>query len=364
MRRQDGGLDLTTIEVNEPDHLEMTFRMRARPSIAYGIVDMTDARTKHVTLSLNIVPEGTTAQTLRIDAAERAVVIDSLAAKTDRNYVFADVARRIVDSLRARRARGAYDRYTNQLAFAERLRIELLDLSHDKHIGVNYVPFALPAGPSPTPPPGGPPANAPQMRLPPCVFEQRTLDDDTGYVKFDVFRQPQECAKEAAAMMNGVATTRALIVDLRTNGGGAPEMVAFIASYLVSKRTHLNDQWTRATGQTEEFWSSDDVPGPRFGGEKPVYVLTSARTFSGGEELAYDLQALKRATIVGEVTGGGAHVTATGRIGDHLLLSLPIRRAINPVTKTNWEGVGVQPDVKVRADSALVTAQRLIRDRR
>jgi len=104
------------------------------------------------------------------------------------------------------------------------------------------------------------------------------------------------------------------------------------------------------------------VPGPRFGGKKPIYVLTSSRTFSGAEEFAYDLQSLKRATIVGETTGGGAHMTAMGRIGDHLLIRVPVRRAINPITHTNWEGVGVKPDVKVPSEKALETARRLIRE--
>ena len=150
---------------------------------------------------------------------------------------------------------------------------------------------------------------------------------------------------------------------MRENGGGTPQMVAYVISYLVSQRTHLNDAFERRTGETEQFWTRDDVPGPRFGGKKPIYVLTSSRTFSGAEEFAYDLQSLKRATIVGETTGGGAHMTASGRIGDHLLIRVPVRRAINPITHTNWEGVGVQPDVKVPADQALETARRLIRER-
>jgi C-terminal processing protease CtpA/Prc len=197
-----------------------------------------------------------------------------------------------------------------------------------------------------------------------CAFERsEVLDDGVGYVKFNAFMHPDMCARAATEAMTKIADARVLIIDLRDNRGGTPQMVAYVASYLVSKRTHLNDAFERRTGETEQFWTRDDVPGPRFGGTKPIYVLTSSRTFSGAEEFAYDLQSLKRATIVGETTGGGAHMTATGRIGDHLLISVPVRRAINPITHTNWEGVGVKPDVPVPAGKALETARRLIRER-
>jgi C-terminal processing protease CtpA/Prc len=139
-------------------------------------------------------------------------------------------------------------------------------------------------------------------------------------------------------------------------------MVAYVSSYLFSTRTHLNDLWERKSGKTEEFWTRDDIAGRRFGGEKPVYVLTSARTFSGAEEFSYNLKSLKRATIVGETTGGGAHPVSGHRIDEHFMIGVPFARAINPITRTNWEGVGVEPDVKVLAADALATALKLIRD--
>jgi C-terminal processing protease CtpA/Prc len=139
-------------------------------------------------------------------------------------------------------------------------------------------------------------------------------------------------------------------------------MVALVASYLFDRRTHLNDLWTRSTNTTEQFWTQDSVAGRRFGGGKPVLVLTSSRTFSGAEEFAYDLKALKRATLVGETTGGGAHPVRARRIDEHFTIGVPFARAINPVTRTNWEGVGVEPDRKVPAADALTTALKLIDD--
>jgi retinol-binding protein 3 len=142
-----------------------------------------------------------------------------------------------------------------------------------------------------------------------------------------------------------------------------PAMVAYVSSYLFTTRTHLNDLWTRRTNRTEEFWTHD-VPGKKLRDGTPVYLLTSARTFSGAEEFAYDLKSLKRATIVGETTGGGAHPVFTQRITDHFLIGVPYARAINPITKTNWEGTGVEPDVRVPAAEALSVASKMIASRR
>jgi C-terminal processing protease CtpA/Prc len=159
--------------------------------------------------------------------------------------------------------------------------------------------------------------------------------------------------------MSLIANTDALIVDLRKNGGGDPQTVAWMTSYLVDERTHLNSFFFREGNKTEQFWTNDYVPGKKFGGKKPIYVLTAKRTFSGAEEFSYNMKALKRGVIVGETTGGGAHPGESIRLTAHFTMFVPNARAINPITKTNWEGVGVEPDVKVAADDALRIAQIL-----
>jgi C-terminal processing protease CtpA/Prc len=164
--------------------------------------------------------------------------------------------------------------------------------------------------------------------------------------------------------MSFVANSDALIVDLRDNGGGDPKMVQYLCSYLFSKPTHINDLWERKSGKTEEYWTSATVPGKRFGDDKPVFVLTSKRTFSGAEEYTYDVKNQKRATVVGETTGGGAHPVSGHRADEHFMIGVPGARAINPVTHTNWEGTGVEPDVKVPAADALTTAQKLATEKK
>jgi len=120
----------------------------------------------------------------------------------------------------------------------------------------------------------------------------------------------------------------------------------------------LNDSYVfpeSAGNKTEEFWTKSSVPGKKYG-EKDVYLLTSNRTFSAAEEFSYNLKNLKRATIIGETTGGGAHPGDMVRLGDHFGVFIPSGRAISPITKTNWEGTGVEPDIKVPKDEALKTA--------
>lgn len=147
--------------------------------------------------------------------------------------------------------------------------------------------------------------------------------------------------------------TDAFILDLRQNGGGSPETVAYLCSYFFDEgdNRHLNDIYNRPKDTTRQYWTIN-VPGVRYGGAKPVWVLTSSRTFSGGEECAYDFQTQKRATLVGEVTGGGANPGGSVTLGEGFIAFVPTGKAVNPITRTNWEHMGVKPDVAAPAADA------------
>ena len=371
-REQTGGFELLSIERSEPRHLEFTVRERNSPMTAFGVLDVSSADPLRVkTRNLQAMGPNVSPAALRIDAGARARAVAGAAALLDTFYVFPDVAKRMGDSLRARLARKEYDKYTNGMTFAMRLDDDLAEVAHDKHLHVNYSARPLPPEP-PRPVGAPPPGPSPEDQAREREFLERIncgfvraeqLPGNVGYIKFNMFADTDMCAATASAAMTFVAGTRALIIDMRENGGGSPGMVAFVSSYLFDRRTHLNDLWTRRTGETKEFWRSDSVSGRRFGGTKPIYVLTSARTFSGAEEFTYNLKNLKRATIVGETTGGGAHPVAGHRIDEHFIIGVPFARAINPITHTNWEGVGVKPDIVVPAKDALETAQRLLRDK-
>jgi hypothetical protein len=366
-RRQTGGFDLLSIQRSEPRHIEFFVREHGGTTTAVGELELPSSGPHGIIgPTLQALGPNMPLASVRIDEATRARVIERAAALLDSFYVFPDVARRMGDSARTHLARGAYDRYDSGLAFARHLTDDFRAVAHDKHLNVRFIARGLPPQAPESATPATPSADeiTRQRREEEesnCAFEKvERLEGNVGYLKFDGFDDADVCAPTVAAAMTFLAGTRAMIIDLRENGGGSPKMVALIASYLFDHRTHLNDLWTRNTNATEEFWTQDTVAGRRFGGEKPVYVLTSARTFSGAEEFAYDLKTQKRATLVGETTGGGAHPVRGRRIDDHFLIGVPYARAINPLTHTNWEGTGVEPDTKVPAGDALKTALALL----
>ncbi|MEY9932996.1 hypothetical protein ABH926_007649 [Catenulispora sp. GP43] len=189
------------------------------------------------------------------------------------------------------------------------------------------------------------------------------LEGNIGYLDLTMVTDASAGAPAIAAAMELVANTEALIIDLRANRGGAPNGVQLWCSYLFpDDDTHLNDIYSRVEDGTRQYWTLAHVDGRRYL-DRPVYILTSGTTFSGGEELAYNLKTQKRATLIGETTRGGAHPTEWYPLTPHIMVSIPNARSINPVTGTNWEGVGVEPDVAVSAEEAFEVAYRNAREK-
>jgi hypothetical protein len=292
-----------------------------------------------------------------IDAAMRNAVIEGVLKNLNEAYVFPDVAKKMEEAIRARAARKEYDNITTSTAFVRALTDHLQEVSKDKHLRVNFSADPIPERRGSGPSPADRERQRANMASLNFGFQKvERLDGNVGYLDLRGFFDAELAAETCAAAMTFLANTDALIIDLRSNGGGQPEMVALVTSYLFDKPTHLNDIYWRPTNKTTEFWTREKVAGTRYG-MKDVFVLTSRRTFSGAEEFSYNLKNLKRATIIGETTGGGAHPVDFRRINEHFGVGVPAGRAINPITKTNWEGTGVAPDVDVPAAQALMTAQ-------
>lgn len=289
--------------------------------------------------------------TTPLDAATRSAVIEGALKALNESYVFPEMAKQMDAAIRARAQRGEYDQLKSAAAFADKLTSDLRAVCRDKHLRVVYNGEPLPGGDGP--PPG---AAGGRDRVRNFGFEKvERLEGNIGYLELRSFTDVARAAEKATAAMNFLAHTDALIIDLRRNGGGRPEMVAYLSSYLFDKPTHLNDIYERPTNRTQQFWTRAEVAGQRYL-NKPVYILTSKQTFSGAEEFSYNLKNLKRATLIGEITGGGAHPVNFRRLTDHFSIAVPFARAINPITKTNWEGTGVAPDVPASAAQALPIA--------
>jgi hypothetical protein len=302
--------------------------------------------------------------------ADREAVAGKVLAALQKEYVFPEVAAKMEADVRGRLASGAY-KDLHPDAFANLLTRDLQAVSHDKHLRVRYSERAEAVHEDEGAPENADPATRTKLREQRRAMSARRnfgferverLSGNIGYLDLRGFMDPEIAAPTANAALAFLGNTDALIVDLRQNGGGQPEMVAHISSFLFGKeRVHLNDLYFRPANKTEEFWTHE-VPGPSFE-NKDVYVLTSSRTFSAAEEFTYNLKCLKRATIVGERTGGGANPGGVQQIDEHFSVFLPSGRAINPITKTNWEGVGVEPDVEVPADKALDQARLMALDK-
>jgi Peptidase family S41/N-terminal domain of Peptidase_S41 in eukaryotic IRBP len=267
-------------------------------------------------------------------------------------YVFPERAAQAADQIEARLVAGEYDEL-DEHELADRLTSQLYAVCADKHLRVRVHPEPM------RPPPG--PADRQKARLDMRaigrldnfgIHRVERLGGNVGYVDLRRVALPQNAGASIAAAMELVSGTYALIFDLRQNGGGSPDGVVFWCSYLFDgPGTHLNDIFEAETGETRQFWSVSYVPGTRYV-DKPVYVLTSSETFSGGEDFCYTLQALGRAQLIGETTGGGAHPTGMRPLSPTMAIAVPFARSVNPITGTNWEGTGVVPDVPVAAAEA------------
>lgn len=356
-RIRTGGFDLTAIRRSEPLRLEFVVKERTGDVHDVGKLTLTSSQPPHLDgfVLLAIPPGDPSIMGYEIDAKTRDRVLEQSISRLQQSYIFPDVAKRMGEALRSHQKHHAYEALKDGDVFAERLTKDLRDVSHDKHLRVAFSPARFPddlMGPEPQRPSAAP-------RPVDCLFDKvEMLPGNVGYVKFHGFVAPADCGPTAEAAMTFLGNSEALIFDLRDNGGGDPAMVALICSYLFAGPTHLNDLFERATNTTRQSWTVPYVSGKRLP-TVPVYVLTSSRTFSGAEEFSYDLQTLKRATIVGETTGGGAHLVRPERVDDRFVLVVPFARAINPITKADWEGTGVQPDVQVTAGDALMAAQKL-----
>jgi hypothetical protein len=306
-----------------------------------------------------------------VDRALRSEVIDTLVTKLNAHYVFPEKARQIETLLRQRQQQGKYDRITNGFSLAKQLNTDLHAVARDLHMQVQFRPgLDLPDET------GGPPSATP------AEWEQRynaierfvmryeaerevkrveILDHNIGYLKITGFPDAYLMTGKFAAAMDELAGTDGLIVDVSPNAGGDPDSVALLISYFVERRTRLNDIYNRTTGNTVQQWTQDRLDGKRYGGKKPVYILVGPRTGSAGEDFAYTMQALKRATLVGKPTWGGANAVRSYRIGGHFVAQIPGSRSISPITGTNWEGVGVIPDIEAERVRALSVAHGLLR---
>jgi len=293
-------------------------------------------------------------------------VIQKLSQLMNDYYVFPEVAKLTDEHLRAQLLDGYYDQFENDETFAVALTNSVQAINKDKHMRIR----------------ASQPYMAPEKSQKKIIEEKivridnsrksnagfktvETLEGNVGYLDLRGFAGLETGKKVADAYMRLLARTDAIIIDLSKNGGGSPRMVQYLCSYFFDQKLHLNSLYWREGNRTEEFWTLDEVGGLRMP-DTPLFIITSERTFSAAEEFSYNMQTQKRATLVGQTTGGGANPGGNQRINDNLSVFIPTGKAINPITKTNWEGVGVIPEeetsIENAYDKALDLAQEAAED--
>lgn len=317
--------------------------------LASGIVLIGDLA-PHTSLAEPVT--ATAAPTTVFDAAAKRQAIAAAARLLIDNYVFPDMGVKAATLLTQNLAAGKYDSATTYANFAERLTKDLQDLTHDKHLHVMADTQPRPLAPA------GPP---PSMGLYQFMQADR-LKGNIGYIVLNGFMLKKDSRQGADKVMALLASTDALIIDIRGNGGGDPAAVSYLVSFFFDGKApvHVNDLLWRKPGTADydrSVFSTEATPVSYL--NKPVFLITGPGTFSGGEEFAYDMQTLRRATLVGETTGGGANPGGVEPIGPGLSMFVPSGKAENPITHTNWEGTGVHPDVGTAAAQSFAATYAL-----
>ncbi len=295
------------------------------------------------------------AQSVELTKEYKSSTIDRLSEMLVDRYVFPDVAQKTALHLQKKLEAGAFDDTHSPEDFAKLLTEMVQEVNQDKHMRIRPIPPRRQVVESKRDLIGDKLYQVKSRREHTAGFkEAKKLEGNIGYFDLRGFAGIGSGAPVADHAMALLGTSDAIIIDLRKNGGGSPVMVQYLCSYFFDKTVHLNSLYWRDGDRTEEFWTTN-VKGEKMP-DVPLFVLTSNRTFSGAEEFSYNMQTQKRATLIGETTGGGANPGGTMPINEQLMVFIPSGRAINPITGTNWEGTGVVPDIEVKAEDALTEA--------
>ena len=363
LRAHSGGYAVLSIDKSEKLWIAFSAREKATAKLISGTLVVKPDDPDVISLLL-LNPAGPEPNVVTLTAAERDQVIEDAAKRLAEFYLSPKLAQTMAAALRTQQQRRDYRDISNGDILAARLTDDLRAVSHDKHVSVHFSWDLVPPDPTDTPDqsPDADVALRKRLAASNCGFEKvEHLAPNIGYLKLNLFGEPGVCAPTASGAMAFLADSDALIIDLRDNHGGAPRMAALISSYLFAVPTHLDDSYDRQKRSTVQLWAIPYWPGKKLT-DKPIFLLTSRKTFSTAELFSYDLKNLKRVTLIGETTGGGAHVVAPHRLGDHFFIEVPFGGFVNPITGTDWEGTGVEPDIKVVAADALDEALKRARE--
>jgi tetratricopeptide (TPR) repeat protein len=292
------------------------------------------------------------------EVADRGDALRQVDSLVEQYYALPDKAKEYAESFRKLWRSGVYDSLGDSRMFAAKVTADLREITKDRHFLFRVVE------------PSDIGENAEGSLHHPVRYYRLRVRENTGFSRLEWlegnvglleirrFNSFSEAKEMMAAAMAFLANADAIILDIRENPGGSGD---YLSSFFLNHPTQLTGSYSRADDYCTEFWTLAD-PGAERRTEVPLFVLTSKRTFSAAESFAYDMKVRRRATLIGESTGGGAHSVDLFKIGKQFEIYIPTERAVNPVSLGNWEGTGVLPDVAVPAAAALDTAIILARE--
>jgi len=329
------------------DVLVMRFQLEAEPP--HRLAYLTFSGIDHSEVDNQYVDYVAT-RAAPIDDTLRERTVESVAVALRDNYVYPELGEQMASALLKGHSGGQYEG-TKAGKLADMLTETALAVSNDRHV---WVEAQNPMVQESTDPVN---RSIEELRRDNYDFQKiEVLAGNIGYIKFDMIHDDEEALEIAAAALDSVARCEALIFDIRDNIGGEWGVAQLMLGYLFPRGTVFGRTYDRNGDLVEASSTPDSIPGKRFGDDVIVYVLTSSRTGSAAESFAYTLKHLGRATIVGEVTRGGAHASEEVVVNDYFRVSVPFKRIENVVTKTDWEGTGVTPQIEVTAERGLETA--------
>jgi retinol-binding protein 3 len=308
-------------------------------------------------MSMLCIVANTFAQDIpKISNIEKVEVLKKVCTLVKNEYVFAEVGniagKKIEENLKA----GKYLLAKDVMQFSEMLTTDLQTITKDEHFRVVFSPEQVEMLKNEKETKNDAevdPRKLAEGKYYNFAFDElKILEGNIGYLNLTGFF-PLSMAKETiTSAMNFLSNTDAVIIDLRNNRGGSLDMPPYLASYFLSDEKQTLLQFiNRDNKEEDKTETTQQLEGKRLFG-KPLYILTSNKTFSAAEAFTYPLKNRNVAITVGEKTGGGANPIVPKVINENFVLGLPTYRPIDPITATNWEGTGIQPDIEVTADKA------------
>ena len=294
-----------------------------------------------------------------LSAAYKKETIEKLTLLIQDFYIYPNVAKKTSEHLYKQYEAGYFDKCKDNETFATVLTESVQSVNKDKHMRImSNEPYIAPQNNLEA-------KSAHRMgqinnyrSLNHGFKELKIMEGNVAYLDLRMFAPMEKAKKIADAYMKLLSLSDAVIIDLRHNGGGNPSMVQYLCSYFFDKKLHLNSLYYREGDRTEEFWTLEEVGGKKLV-DIPLFIMIGEETFSGAEEFSYNMQTQKRATLIGQTSAGAANPGGTRGINENLSVFIPTGRAINPITNTSWEGVGVQPEIRTKKEETLEQAHML-----